>query len=332
MKNVTAHVYNPQNPVEAAFQDEYHQLSGRWLSMMELHTVVRCIPTYRGLARRVHANPDRTAKLLFGETNTSNVWYYPCDVIELRAILGSGHLSWHAPIMLFSPKVARRLMPEYPVCLVFDRTVAKDGLTLGGIHVRQSNRLDMDNALKRIMIRDYMSEEDVNKIYAIVKQTAGYIPAYLLTALPGVEMDMRKAASTEQPADQLDNKQGNIMGNWFTRFVQSAGPADTFGKEFLVGKQPRIPDPEEMKTEYKFPHKALSLKQGDRVAYRYTDVKLPVNNDSMSLPFTRSLVQTPRMGTVKLIDHEHIHVLWDGSDKPQMIPLDQDMFLIKAED
>lgn len=322
--------------VTAAFQDAYRASTGRHLSVGQIQVIKRCLPTYRGLANKVSQSPSTVAKMLFGETNTSNLWYYPCDIIELRQILGSRQLSWHAPIILFSPKTARRLMPEYPICLVFDRSVAKTGLTLGGIHLRESNRLDMADSLQQIMLRDYLNEHQANAIYQIVKESMGHVPTYLMTDVPGLNPEQRKVAKIVYPGSAEGYHEApeevKNMSNWYEHSKKAAGPSDTFGKDFLIGKQPKVPDPDEVTTKYELPHKALSLKKGDRVAYRYTDVKLPVNNQSRSMPMTRSLVQTPRTGTVDWIDSDHIHVKWDNAPEVQKVPVDQEMFLMKVSD
>ena len=340
-------VYNPQDPVERAFQDAYHGAGGRYMTAGELKAIKRCLPTYRGLVQKVARSPEMVAKALFAEENTSNLWYYPCDVIDLRQILGSKQLSWHAPIMLFSPKTARRLMPEYPICLVFDRTVTRNGVTLGGVHLKEGNRLDMADSLNRIMIRDYLSQHQAGTIYNIIRESMGFVPTYLLTDLPGVNPEPRKVAAITHPEppegfyeaieEAVERMNSMHMNNWYEVAKQKAkkiaeGPSDTFGKEFLIGKQPKTPDPDEVATKYELPHRALSLKKGDRVAYRYTNVKLPVNNQSGSMPMTRSLVQTPKTGTIQMIDSDHIHIKWDDASEVQKVPVDQEMFLIKVHD
>ena len=327
-------VYNPQDPVEQAFQEAYHDATGHWMTMGDLKTVMRCIPTYRGLVRKIALNPTVMAKFLFSRPNTSNLWYYPCDVLDLRIILNSKRLSWHAPIMLFSPEVGKKLLPEYPLCLVFDRKVAQTGRTLQSIHLRESNRLDIDDSLKRIMLRDYLSESHTHQIYRIIKECMGYVPTYLMTGLPGETYE--KVAATI-PLNNTEGEEINDMGsNWYnaaTKALKVAeGPSETFGKEFTIGKQPQIPDPEQVETHYELPHKALNLKRGDRVAYRYTNLQLPDHSGTKNIPMTRSLVQQPKAGRIELIDSNHIHILWDGAKEVQKIPVSAEVFLMKLGD
>lgn len=312
-------VYNPQDPIEAAFQDAYHGISGRNLTMGECKLVKRCLPLYRGLVQKAVTNPQLVGKLLFGKTNTSQYWYYPCDIVELRTVLSERQLSWHAPIVLFSPEAARKLLPEYPVCLVFDRKIEKEGRVFGSIVMRDSNRLNMGGNLKRIMIRDYLNEQQANTIYTIIDEAMGHVPSYLMTDVPFLK---QKVASTG----------GEKMSNWYNRIKSAAGPAETFGKEFLIGKQPQIPDPDEMHTQYEVPHKALSLKKGDRVAFRYDTLQLPDWSKTRTLPVQRSLVNPPKAGTIQRIDEEFIYVQWDGAGEPQKVPLDAELFLVKLGD
>jgi hypothetical protein len=196
-------VYNPSNPIEAAFQNAYHEVSGRWMTHEELRAVGRSLPFYRGLTLKAAQAPERVASFLF-KPNESGHWYYPCDIVELRTILSEQQLAWHAPILLFSPEAARRLMPEYPLCLVFDRNVEKMGRKFGGVLLRDSNLLHLSDFLKRIMVRDYLGERQSETVYKIIKESMGFVPTYLMTDLPFIAEQQKVAAKADRPRGYTD--------------------------------------------------------------------------------------------------------------------------------
>jgi hypothetical protein len=338
-------VFNPQDPVEQAIQNAYHESSGQWMTMGAMNSFIRGMATYRGLSGRLSRSPQQTSSLLFAEKNQNQYWYYPCDIVELRVLLSDRQISWHSPIMLFGLRTAQKLMPEYPICLALDRSICKIGHSYGGVMVLESNRLHLADALQRVLLRPYLSSKHVKTINDILTDTYGFVPVHIMHDLPGYAYEKvagRFTAEEKQAFASTSMNEGveglKIMANnWYEKAMESQGPRETYDKPFLIGKLPKEPFEEDdvLKSVYEKPQDMAKWRVNDRGVFRYTDLALNSNGGygakTKHVPITRSLIQNPIAFTVRRIDDNCITIKVDGGDKEQQIPLDQQHFLTKVE-
>jgi hypothetical protein len=237
-------------------------------------------------------------------------------------------------MILFSPKTALSLVPEYPVCLEIDRPAAARGVELGGVLLLQSSRLNLRNSVKRILVRDYLSKKQLREIESISRETLGNVPVNLMTGLPGLdpvrqrEIRFRRFASLNNEESLMQDS----VPNWYGNLKVSYGPSETFHKNTLIGEQPKLPDPDVYSLKRSDPSTPSNFERGDRVAYRYTNVRLPSSAETRDIPMTRSMTQQPPTGVVVGVDEKHIHVRWHNESKIQRVPVRAGVFLVKVPD
>lgn len=306
-------IYYPKNDLEQIFQDTFHASHSRYMTSEEMGLILKSIPVFRALSTKIRTHPEETAKMLFSCKNTNQYWYYPCDILELRNLLTSKSIVWHAPIMLFSLNTVKRVMSQYPLCLAIDRRVARDGVDLGCIHMRRSNRLGLTDNLKSILLRNYLTDNQVDQVKNIIKQAYKDLPSYVVNDFPFTQTDEKVVAS-------------NDMFN-LKKQAQTNG---TIPEPFSVGEQPKLYADDEILLQKSPVLLSPNFKQGDRLSYRYRSLTYNSYGRSTSIPITKSLLEAPILCSVSKIESNgDFWILLDGQKEPKKVKFSNHIFFTK---
>lgn len=139
------------------------------LSDDEIGLIDSSLYHFRGVFDNILNNPQQTLNVLFSSEADSDVLYYPIDIIELRKVFTDGYLGGRCPVALFSYKVAKKWLVDYPV-LFGIRVDKKDIRTYGGFAVYKYDKLNLAGSLERMVIdTDLVNDEMLASIERITK-------------------------------------------------------------------------------------------------------------------------------------------------------------------
>lgn len=133
----------------------------RSLADIKAHTIVEAFCSYRGLCTNFEDFPEKIAKDILTAENTHNVFYYPCDVIELEDILSSGDI-FHSPVVAaFGQQTIIEYLNEYSLYIAIGGKSK-----FGDILVIEKPSINID--VNKILIRDDIVRTMSKKIDKII--------------------------------------------------------------------------------------------------------------------------------------------------------------------
>ena len=148
----------------------YKSVQHRTLSDEEVSLIDGSLFRFRMLFDHIMDNPEKTMTVLFSSELDSEVLYYPVDIIEFRKILSDGHLSDCCGLALFSYKVAKKWLGDYPILLGV-RVDKRDLHSYGGFGIYKYGELGLAGTLERMVVdTDVVNDVSFADIEDIVRE------------------------------------------------------------------------------------------------------------------------------------------------------------------
>lgn len=149
----------------------------------------------RGLFDQIIDQPEKMFTQLFSSELDSEVLYYPVDIIELRKIFSHGYLDDRNGVALFSYRVAKKWLSDYPVLFGL-RVDKKDLSDYGGFGIFKYQKLSLSDSLERLVISsDKTDPEIIESINKIVKDES--VKADLINVNEPIGLSGTVVANTE---------------------------------------------------------------------------------------------------------------------------------------
>jgi hypothetical protein len=181
------HVYS-KNCVEKINTDDAIEILQSLLSM-------------RDTAEVIESTPRHLLQVIFENNKFNNKCVYPCDVIQLRAILAEQKLTAQSKIVLFTKACSERVIRDQKLRLIINCDPQKlcklqdvSCRSYGGICVINDNVLDIENLIECIVVESNEFNQ-VQTVEQIVKDMDLGIAVYTKSFVPGIEK--YKFASSE---------------------------------------------------------------------------------------------------------------------------------------
>jgi len=155
------------------------------LSGGQSDSLSRALSSYRGLSGAFYASSKRITQEVMKDVCYSNICYYPCNLIDLRYILGSENIYNSHVIALFSINLAKKyLQSEYPI-LVGIEIKKGDCDDFGGIMIPKTcSSLQVNDKIRKVILREDFARSCSPKIQKIVEECGMKIEVGQDTDLP----------------------------------------------------------------------------------------------------------------------------------------------------
>lgn len=187
-------VYNPQDPLERAVQEAYHNFNHDWLFSYPCRLFARAISSLKSIDDLWLDSPQLMSHRIsyfFAPfmSRKLDTLVFVTHLIFLRDILENSRINCflHSPAVLMSRPIAHFLFREYPVHIFLDghKVLEKNRniSQVGGLFISEDADIDVTDCIQDVQNK---GKEPIDNLLESVKDTAGYRKVAASLVSPGV--------------------------------------------------------------------------------------------------------------------------------------------------
>lgn len=195
MQKESISVYNPQDPLERAVQEAYHNFNHDWLFSYSCRLFARAISSMKSIDDLWLDSPQlmtHRISYFFSPFMSKNLdtLVFVTHLIFLRDILENNRINCflHSPVVLMSRPIAHFLFREYPVHVFLDghKVLEKNHRRIsqiGGLFISEDADVDISDCIQDVQNK---GKEPIDNLLESVKSDVGYRKVAASLASPGV--------------------------------------------------------------------------------------------------------------------------------------------------